>query len=713
MNRTYTLFSILLLLSSSLIGQVPHHCGSSLWLDYEMGQGIRSSADLANMDYILKELQEDPSQRTLADTEHYVIPVVYHIVHSSGPELVPEANIIKSLEDMNEALANQGIFNPSTGVPINISLCFARTDKFGRPSLGYEWIADGQYNPIDDFFHASNMMTSYAWEPEHILNIYSVGRIAFASAFATFPPTEVGNHLDGIVSDYRNIGFDRDGAEVLVHELGHYLGLYHTFQQGCSNDDCLLQGDRVCDTPPDDYDVVFEGCFPNNNCLTDANDPSGNNPFSSDVPDDNGNYMDYNSGNCIDHFTAGQRKRMRYALRTFRPELLLNSACVPDPYNQDLDIFTLSGLDNIYFDDSLKGRVRIINQGLQDVTAMEVAVALDGQEVAQMDWTGRVRGEGRLVWIDLPALTLPEPGQHVFQVYTRLPNGVEDDFVANDSAKVEFLVPNRGFIPHLENFEEGVSDEWIPWVQPRDRWELTEVQGCDLNGNEALVLKNYFEISPITNHFYSPIFDLDQHLDAGFTFDFAALGQGFQGFGMFSVSLIREGDPNEAIELLYYDEGQLGTNGSPILTTPWVPATCEDWRQESVDLSDYAGEKIVLRLSTNLGLDNDDRLYLDNLRLNSSYAEYKEENGLLASDLNLFPVPASEQLFCEFPVFRPSDVVIHFYDLKGREIWRSSSEGFMGLYEASFDLSNLSDGMYIWQLDLGDQQLSRKVMVQK
>ncbi|MEL6867764.1 MAG: M43 family zinc metalloprotease, partial [Bacteroidota bacterium] len=38
----------------------------------------------------------------------------------------------------------------------------------------------------------------------------------------------------------------------------HYLGLYHTFQGGCTNNDCTTDGDRVCDTPPDQSTAVVQ-----------------------------------------------------------------------------------------------------------------------------------------------------------------------------------------------------------------------------------------------------------------------------------------------------------------------------------------------------------------------------------------------------------------------------------------------------------------------
>ena len=105
----------------------------------------------------------------------------------------------------------------------------------------------------------------------------------------------------------------------MIHELGHGLGLYHTFQGdggggGCpTNTDCTTEGDEVCDTPPHDR---TSGC------------PSGTNNACGTVRDNHmHNFMDYSDDDCQTEFTADQKTRARAFLTGSRPGLLTSAGC--------------------------------------------------------------------------------------------------------------------------------------------------------------------------------------------------------------------------------------------------------------------------------------------------------------------------------------------------------------------------------------------------
>jgi Pregnancy-associated plasma protein-A len=127
------------------------------------------------------------------------------------------------------------------------------------------------------------------------LNIYSVAGAGFLG-WATFPSSYGGKPLqDGVVINFGsvpggsivnfNLGF------TATHEVGHWLGLFHTFQNGCST-----KNDSVADTPAQGGPT--SGC------------PEGADTCRLPGVDPIHNYMDYSDDACYTEFTAGQSQRM-------------------------------------------------------------------------------------------------------------------------------------------------------------------------------------------------------------------------------------------------------------------------------------------------------------------------------------------------------------------------------------------------------------------
>jgi len=141
------------------------------------------------------------------------------------------------------------------------------------------------------------------------LYLYTVGFESSSEkgllGYATFPSQYDQDPVnDGVVILYSTVpngettGYDE--GKTLIHEVGHWVGLYHTFQGGCSG-----SGDYVDDTPAEDT--------PANGC-PEGRDSCPSNPGLDPIH----NFMDYTLDSCMTEFTAGQIRRLQGQLARYR-----------------------------------------------------------------------------------------------------------------------------------------------------------------------------------------------------------------------------------------------------------------------------------------------------------------------------------------------------------------------------------------------------------
>jgi len=256
----------------------------------------------------------------------FVIPVVFHVVHQNGPENVPDSILLVELDSLNAFFSNSAQYFSPLGINTNIQFCLASVDPYGNPTTGITRDTS-RFTVIADAGGDIKLKNVNRWNPHRYLNVWigkDVSNAYGASAYSSFPSyLDLG--IDGIVIQYNSLGFNHT---ILSHEAGHYLGLYHLFEgfSPCINDNCLLDNDQVCDTPPvlaTNFDCTISSC------ATDLDDTTGFSPFSVDQLDGS-NIMTPKNG-CLPILTSGQLDRMNASLTQIRFELVESNGCGSNP----------------------------------------------------------------------------------------------------------------------------------------------------------------------------------------------------------------------------------------------------------------------------------------------------------------------------------------------------------------------------------------------
>jgi hypothetical protein len=228
--------------------------------------------------------------RAAASAETIEVPVYFHVIHDGATGNLSTATVNRQMKVLNDTFAGR-----TGGFNTNMTFSLEEVIRTDNPT----W-----YRRLEQPGTERKMKSALRKGGADALNIYTADIGDSLLGWATFPSNyqrspamdgvivHVGSVPGGSIENY-NLGF------TATHEVGHWVGLFHTFQGGCNP-----PGDQVDDTPAEAEPA--RGC------------PTGADTCPAPGVDPIHNFMDYSYDTCMTELTQGQSERLRNQWFAFR-----------------------------------------------------------------------------------------------------------------------------------------------------------------------------------------------------------------------------------------------------------------------------------------------------------------------------------------------------------------------------------------------------------
>ena len=618
-----------------------------------------------------------------------IIPVVVHIIHDYGDENISKARVKDAITRLNEdyrrknadTIYTRSLYKPMAA-DMEIEFRLAQLDPSGKCTEGINYV----HSPLT--YSANNNVKSLInWDSKKYLNIWVVNKVIYPKivigAYGQYPGPAGGDQsTDGVVITYSLFGAS-SYTNILTHEIGHWLGLYHVFSS-----DCYGSGDFIDDTPPQN-DFTIHVCSPAPNTCNNFNLP-----YTSDPPDMYENFMDYSEDACQNLFTYGQKSRVDVMLATYRSAIYSAANLKLTGVDGTGPVGCLPKVDFIF----------------------ETSVVCAGNPVKLYDycynggvskrfWTFEGATPNTSSAVNPTNIIWNSPGKYKVTLIATNPKG-------SDTGSKFILV-----LPKVDDlkppFKSGFEDNDLS----KEGWGLENIglytwersNDYSRTGNKSLYIHHFSEtVKPETDAFYSRGFDLSGMSKATLTF-YTAHAQ--RGSGISDVlRLYVSKDCGVSWQLKLFKAGANLAGGVESTHEDYFPKP-EDWRRQALDLSSFLGETNV-RFKFETQAVGGNNIFIDDFEIS--------ENGSLITPAIYNEKKAFVQLYPN-PINGTSKIVINakftgmckliITDVYGKKIVSKEFNIEAGVYEIPFNAicnNSLIPGVYFINAEVDGTNTSLK-----
>ena len=600
-----------------------------------------------------------------------IVPIVFHLVDSAKRQAwITDRDIYEQVDFLNQAYSGNKAAAYKSVIPpeitnrvgrIPIKFVLARRKPDGTLTTGIERRVGASPDHISIKANATGGLD--AWDVTKYVNVW-VGTFSGSESnllgIATFPFT-TGQGAQGVVIGTATLPFTSNTARTyyptftegatLVHEIGHYFYLWHTFgdNASCNNADFRIQDGWPLATGagPEGDDTPDQKGNPSSDNFVYGNPSVNYNVGCIQVPYGivYGSFMNYFDDRALFMFTDGHRKRVESCIDLYRAGLKTSNGAAPPGTVTDAYMVTVTprGLPvsrAVYLNNSpLKAIVR--NSGSTNLTSVTVNLAVDAAAAVPAVFPVSLT-PGADTTLNIGNINFAATGNHTLTLYTSLPNGGADAFTNNDTLQ-SFIIVHGGTItaPFTENFTSATFPpaQWLlynPNSGAANTWTRSSTDGFTAAGSAYFNNYNINQIGTL-DELITPAITLGTSDSSLLTFRVAyAAYDAVDVSAWDGVEVYVSGDGGVTYNRAYKKTGIFLQTVAPQTSAfTATPAQPERWRMESVSLTPYIvpGQKMIIRFRNTNAFGNN--AYIDDISVSAASLPTRD-----AAAVSLLNVPA-------------------------------------------------------------------------
>lgn len=395
----------------------------------------------------------------------------------------------------------------------------------------------------------------------------------------------------------------------------------------------------------------------------------------------------------------------------------------PQTIENSLDV-ELKGVNPLSLE-NLVPVMSVKNGSDQTLTSMTVRAVFPDSTEQTFTWMGNIpAGESQTLTMTGFNLNIPE-GATAIKFMLANPNGLIDVNPTNNLFESNYLVKyysEAETLPVYEDFERTVGQTLyagalsksilVDWNKGQTATILWSGSSWNIGANNsvfALLFRNFRNlVNKDFEDFSLPTasFEGIKKPELSYFYSYCPRNQSTSDTLLVQVSV--DGG-NSWTEVLRKSSVELNTSTNAYTTTESVPRSASEWKKQILSLESYAGKpSVIVRLRNING--NNNTLSLDQLMLKEADQSAIAD---VQSDMEAFDVYQDiEKIYFTFKLKEENNVTVRLFNMTGEEV-KTEKLGNLspGEHQTSFNKFDLNKGVFFTVLNVGEQTLSRKIVV--